>query len=149
MLSLLLHAIAGVITTGISFWLNRPLYTSGWKGSRISPLEFAYYILSVVSVCIGWYFNIAYVKAYPAEASWAHYIKMLFTNEAAASGSQDYIIANVFLFPMWIVSDGRRRGLRGSIVFFIMSLFTSFGFSMGLYLAAQERTVRLNAARNS
>jgi len=27
-----------------------------------------------------------------------------------------------------------------------MSLFTSFGFSMGLYLAAQERQVRWNAA---
>jgi len=28
-----------------------------------------------------------------------------------------------------------------------MSLFTSFGFAMGLYLAAQERQLRWNAAR--
>ena len=35
-----------------------------------------------------------------------------------------------------------RRGLRHTWIYFTMSLFTSFGFSMGLYLAAQERQVR-------
>jgi hypothetical protein len=43
--------------------------------------------------------------------------------------------------------DGPRRGLRGTWVYFTMSLFTSFGFSMGLYLAAQERQVRWLATR--
>jgi hypothetical protein len=30
-----------------------------------------------------------------------------------------------------------------------MSLFTSFGFAMALYLAAQERQVRWNAAQKA
>jgi hypothetical protein len=38
--------------------------------------------------------------------------------------------------------DGPRRGLRGTWIYFVMSLFTSFSFAMGLYLAAQERQVR-------
>ena len=147
MLALILHAIAGVITTAISVYLNRHLYRGGWKGSGIKPLEAGYYVIAVASVCLGWYFNIQYtLYDYPEQASWQHYIKMLFTNSAACSGSQDYVFANVLLFPMWIVSDGPRRGLKGSIIFFIMSLFTSFGFSMGLYLAAVERQVRNNEA---
>ena len=31
---------------------------------------------------------------------------------------------------------------RDTWIYFVMSLFTSFGFAMGLYLAAQERQVR-------
>jgi hypothetical protein len=46
------------------------------------------------------------------------------------------------LFPLWTISDGPRRGLRGTWIYFTMSLFTSFGFAMGLYLAAQERQLR-------
>jgi hypothetical protein len=42
--------------------------------------------------------------------------------------------------------DGRRRGLRLPWLCFVVSLFTSFGFAMGIYLAAQERQLRWNAA---
>jgi hypothetical protein len=34
---------------------------------------------------------------------------------------------------------------RRAWLYFVMSLFTSFGFAMGLYLAAQERQLRWNA----
>ena len=101
-----------------------------------------YYVLAVVSVCVGWYFNVRYVLGYPAEASWTHFTEMLFANPAAGSVGQDMIVTNVFLFPLWTMIDGPRRGLRGTWIYFMMSLFTSFGFAMGLYLAAQERQVR-------
>ena len=146
MLSLIIHATLGVIVTAAAFRLNRHLYTGGWPGSGVTALEAGFYLVSAASVLTGWYFNVTYVFAYPNEASWIHYTKMLFTNPAACSGSQDYVAANVLLFPMWIVADGKRRGIRAAFIFFVMSLFTSFGFAMGMYLAAQERQVRWNEA---
>ncbi len=69
-----------------------------------------------------------------------------FTNPASGSVGQDMIITNVLLFPLWTMIDGPRRGLRHTWIYFVMSLFTSFSFAMGLYLAAQERQVRWLAA---
>lgn len=148
MTSLLIHAGLGLFCLILFFIFNSYLYKPGWKGSSVSGLEALYYFIAVASVCTGWYFNIKYVFAYPEEAGWIHYTKMLFTNPAAGSGSQDLITANVFLFPLWTIIDGPRRGLKQPWIYFVLSLFTSFGFAMGLYLAAQERQVRwLKAAR--
>ena len=142
MTSLLVHAALGALCVAVFFRLNRHLYARDWDDSRMSWLEALYYVLAVGSVCTGWYFNVTYVRTYPAEASWVHFTKMLFTNPAAGSGGQDLIVTNVVLFPLWTMIDGPRRGLRGTWIYFAMSLFTSFGFAMGLYLAAQERQVR-------
>ena len=147
MLSLLIHAALGALTVAIFFKLNAHLYRSDWPGSRTTFLEGLYYVVAVGSVCTGWYFNVHYVMAYPAEASWVHFTKMLFANPAAASGAQDLIVTNLVLFPLWTMIDGPRRGLHGTWIYFTMSLFTSFGFSMGLYLAAQERQVRWLATK--
>jgi len=149
MRSLLVHAALGVLTVGIFFYVNAHLYRRDWVGSGPTFLEGVYYLLAVASVCTGWFFNVRYVMAYPADASWVHFTKMLFTNPAASSGAQDLIVTNAILFPLWTMIDGPRRGLRGTWIYFTMSLFTSFGFAMGLYLAAQERQVRWLAARRA
>lgn len=146
MQSLLIHAALGLLTVGIFFYVNAHLYRRDWNGARSTILEGLYYVLAVVSVCTGWFFNVRYVFAYPDEASWVHFTTMLFANPAASSGGQDLIITNAILFPLWTMIDGPRRGLRGTWIYFTMSLFTSFGFAMGLYLAAQERQVRWLAA---
>jgi hypothetical protein len=44
-----------------------------------------------------------------SEASWIHFTQPLFTNWASNSAAQDYIIANLVLFPLWTIVDGRRR----------------------------------------
>ncbi|MDB5977624.1 MAG: hypothetical protein JWR07_4384 [Nevskia sp.] len=142
MTSLLIHASLGLLTVILFFFFNAYLYKPNWKGAGVSAIEAVYYLLAIGSVCIGWYFNIKYVFAYPAEAGWIHYTKMLFTNPAAGSGAQDLLTANVFLFPLWTIIDGPRRGMKQTWLYFVISLFTSFGFAMGLYLAAQERQVR-------
>lgn len=149
MLSLLIHAALGVLTVAVFFYVNAYLYRRDWAGSGLTFLEGLYYVLAVGSVCTGWYFNVHYVMAYPAEASWAHFTKMLFGNPAAGSGGQDLIVTNALLFPLWTMIDGPRRGLRSTWIYFTMSLFTSFGFSMGLYLAAQERQVRWLATQRT
>lgn len=146
MQSLLIHAALGMLTVAVFFFVNAHLYRRDWPGSRTRPLEGLYYALAVISVCAGWFFNVRYVFSYPTEASWLHFTQMLFATPAGGSGAQDLIITNVFLFPLWTIIDGRRRGLKGTWIYFTMSLFTSFGFAMGMYLAAQERQVRWNSA---
>jgi len=142
MTSLLIHAALGALTIGVFFYVNAHLYRSDWTGSGMTLVERICYVLAVGSVCVGWYFNVRYVFGYPMEASWVHFTKMLFTNPAAGSIGQDVIVTNLFLFPLWTMIDGPRRGLKQPWIYFIMSLFTSFGFAMGLYLAAQERQLR-------
>lgn len=144
MTSLLLHALAGLVCLILFFVFNKHLYRGGWSGAAVGGWEALYYLLAVGSVCIGWYFNIQYVMGDPEHASWVDYTKKLFTNPAAGSGSQDLITANVFLFPLWTIIDGPRRGMKQPWIYFVLSLFTSFGFAMGFYLAAQERQVRWN-----
>ena len=144
MTSLLVHAAFGALTVGVFFYANAHLYRRDWVGSQATFLERLYYGLAVVSVCIGWYFNGKYVFAYPAEASWTHFTTQLFATPAGGSIAQDVIITNAILFPLWTIIDGPRRGMRWPWIYFVMSLFTSFGFAMGLYLAAQERQVRWN-----
>lgn len=145
MTSLLIHAGLGALTVAVFFHVNAYLYRRDWVGSKLTLPEGFCYALAVISVCVGWYFNQKYVFAYPAEASWIHFTKQLFDTPAGASGAQDLIITNALLFPFWTIRDGPRRGLRWAWIYFVMSLFTSFGFAMGLYLAAQERQVRWNA----
>jgi hypothetical protein len=147
MTSLAIHAALGLLTIGVFFRVNRHLYAGGWPGARVSALEALCYAIAVGSVVVGWYFDVTYVRRFPAQASWAHFIAMLFTNPASGSIGQDMIVTNGILFPLWTMIDGRRRGLRGTWVYFTMSLFTSFGFAMGLYLAAQERQVRWLVAK--
>jgi Terpene cyclase DEP1 len=142
MTSLLIHAALGLFCAVLFFYFNSHLYRSGWSGSRVSALEALYYFIAIGSVLVGWYFNVKYVQAFPEQAGWVHFTKMLFTNPAAGSGSQDLITTNLFLFPLWTIIDGPRRGLKRTWIYFVLSLFTSFGFAMGLYLAAQERQVR-------
>jgi hypothetical protein len=146
MLSLSIHAALGAITVAIFLSVNKHLYRGDWAGSDATMLEKAYYGLAVVSVLLGWYFNVRYVFGYPDEYSWSHFTAMLFTNPASGSVGQDMIITNVLLFPLWTMIDGPRRGLRHCWIYFVMSLFTSFSFAMGLYLAAQERQVRWQRA---
>lgn len=149
MLSLLIHAALGAATLALFLRFNAHLYRRDWAGSQVTLLEGAYYALAVISVCTGWYFNVHYVMAFPAQASWGHFTWMLFDNPASGSVGQDMIIANVFLFPLWTIIDGSRRGMRHTWIYFVISLFTSFAFAMGLYLAAQERQVRWLAAQKA
>jgi hypothetical protein len=146
MTSLVIHAILGVATTAFVVYGNRRLFSGRWAGSRVTPLEAVFYVAAVASVLLGWYFNIRYVQHFGARASWIHFTKSLFSNWAADSEAQDYLIVSLVLFPLWTIIDGRRRGIRVPWMFFVMSLFTSLGFCMGGYLAFVERQRRYNRA---
>jgi hypothetical protein len=138
---LLYYGILGVVSTVVAFAWNRRLFAGGAAG-RVSPLEGLFYLVGLISLGLGWYFNVRYVHLYGHTASYVNYTKALFNNWASDSAAQDYIIVNVVLFPLWSIVDGRRRGLKAPWIFFVMSLFTSLAFSVAIYLAFVERQIR-------
>jgi uncharacterized protein DUF2834 len=142
---LLISGILGIGTTVVAFYANRHLFSAGNAAGRVSLLEGTYYVVGVVSIVLGWYFNVRYTHTYHNANYW-NYTKMLFTNWAADSAAQDYIIVNLVLMPLWTIVDGTRRGLRWAWIFFVMSLFTSLAFSVAIFLAFMERQWRANKA---
>ncbi|MBV8463696.1 MAG: DUF2834 domain-containing protein [Acidimicrobiales bacterium] len=143
--SLVFFGILGVISTAAAFWGNRHLF-GGRVRLGITPLEGLYYAIGLCSLGLGWYFNVRYTYTYGHHANYWNYTKMLFSNWAADSAAQDYVIVNVVLLPLWTIVDGRRRGLRVAWIFFVMSLFTSLAFSVAMFLAFIERQLRYNRA---
>jgi hypothetical protein len=139
--SLVFYGILGIASTAIAFVGNRRLFIGGGAG-RASFLECLYYFLGLVSLGLGWYFNVRYVHQFGHTATYVGFTKALFSNWAADSAAQDYIMVNLVLLPLWTITDGRRRGLRIPWIFFVASLFTSLAFSMALYLGFVERQIR-------
>jgi hypothetical protein len=132
--------LLAIATTAFAFWVNRELFSGGRVG-RPTALEALFYVLGVISIILGWYFNVRYTH-HARHPSYINYTKALFTNWASDSAAQDYLIVNVALLPIWSIVDGRRRGIRAPWIFFVMSLFTSLSFAMALYLAFVERRIR-------
>jgi hypothetical protein len=142
---LLIFGILGLATTAVAFYVNRHLFTGGTAAGRVSVLEGVYYVVGVCSIVLGWYFNVRYSHTYH-DANYWNYTKMLFSNWAADSAAQDYVIVNVVLLPLWTIVEGSRRGLKWSWIFFVMSLFTSLAFAIAIFLAFMERQLRYNNA---
>ncbi len=143
---LVLYGTLGIVSTIYAFMVNRRLFGREGAG-RVSALEAVYYVVGACSLVLGWYFNVRYVHLYGHRATYVDYTKQLFTNWAADSAAQDYIIVNVVLFPLWSIVDGRRRGVRYPWIFFVMSLFTSLAFAVAFFLAFMERQRRYNQSR--
>ena len=157
MVSFLVHGLLGLTVIGWIIASNSKVFARPANGPWLSPLECVYYLVGIASVVLGWYFNIHFVKQYAhgstnpiwGPGSWADYIRLMFTNPAASSASQDYTIANVILLPLFTIVDGYRRGLRRPWLFFVSSLFTSFAFAFAFYFATIERQRRHAQARET
>ncbi|MGH8446478.1 MAG: DUF2834 domain-containing protein [Solimonas sp.] len=142
----LFYALLGLASVALIVWLSRGLYRPGGKAGAASGLEWACYLLALPALFIGWYFNIEYMRQYGAEAGWWHWTTLLFVNPASASGGQDLIIANLILYPLWTIVDGRRVGMKAPWLYFFMSLLTSYAFAIALFMAVRERQLRYNRA---
>jgi Terpene cyclase DEP1 len=158
MVSLVVHAVLGLTAIGWIVVANSKVFARPAGGAMFSPLECVYYVVGIASVALGWYFNITYVREYShgstnplwgEHGSWAEYIRLMFTNPAADSASQDYTIANVVLLPIFTIVDGYRRGLKRPWLYFVSSLFTSFAFAFAFYFATMERQRRHAQARET
>ena len=138
---LLFYGVLGIASTALAFIYNKRLFVGRFAG-RVSLLEGSFYFFGLVSLGLGWYFNVRYTHLYGHRANYVNYTKLLFSNWAADSAAQDYTMVNLILLPLWTIVDGRRRGLRIPLIFFVMSLFTSLAFAMAMFLAFVERQIR-------
>lgn len=139
------YVLIGLASIAVVFWANAPLYRRGSAAAGTSGLEALYYLVALIALLVGWYFNFQYFRQYGAEVGWWHWTTLLFVNPASASGGQDLIIANLLLFPLWTIVDGRRRRMKLVWWYFPMSLLTSYAFGIALFMAVQERQLRWNA----
>ena len=139
------YVIIGLLSIAAIFWGSANLYRDG-KAGTTPALEWFYYAVALAALLIGWYFNFQYFRTYADEVGWWHWTTLLFVNPASASGGQDLIIANLILFPLWTIYDGRRCGMRLAWWYFPMSLLTSYAFAAALFMAVRERQLRWNAA---
>lgn len=150
MVSLIVHAVLGLAVIGWIVASNPTVFAKPAGQPMFSPLECVYYVVGIASILLGWYFNIRFVQQYTlgssnpiwGPGSWVDYIRLMFTNPAASSASQDYTIANVILLPLFTIADGYRRGFRRPWLYFVSSLFTSFAFAFAFYFATIERQRR-------
>jgi hypothetical protein len=150
MVSLVVHALLGVIVLVLIVKLNPAIFARVRSGPQLSALEIVYYVVGLASIVLGYYFNHQFVQEYSTPGSnpfwgpgsWQQFIALGYVNPAAGSASQDYTIINVILLPLFTIIDGRRRGIRHSWLFFVSSLFTSCAFAYAFYFATIERQRR-------
>jgi hypothetical protein len=151
MLSLVVHAVLGVVVVWLIVRSNREIFRRPASAPLVSPLELALYIAAVVSVVVGWTFNVRFVTENTdgwltnplwGDGSWAQYMELMFDNAAAGSASGDFITANVVVLPLALLA-GRGRGINRPWLYFVATLFTSFSLGWALYLATIERQRRL------
>jgi len=150
MVSLIVHAILGIVVIAWIVRANPQIFARPAGGPAFSALELVFYVIGVASIALGYYCNHQFVAQYAVEGgnpiwgpgSWQQFIALGYTNPAAASASQDYTIINVILLPLFTIIDGHRRGIRRPWLFFVSSLFTSCAFAYAFYFAVIERQRR-------
>ena len=102
--SLVIFGILGLASTAVAFVVNRHLFAGGTVPDG-PPLEAVYYAVGLAR----WASGGTSTSATPtsmATPTTGNYTKMLFTNWAADSAAQDYIIVNVVLMPLWTIVEG-------------------------------------------
>ena len=154
MVSLIVHAMLGVLVIWFAIASNSQIFSPSPDGPRFSTLEIVYWAVGIASIALGYYFNAQFVAEYAivsgnpfwGPGSWQQFIQLGYVNPAAASVSQDYTIINLILLPLFTIIDGRRRGIRRPWIFFVSSLFTSCAFAYAFYFATIERQRRHDLA---
>jgi hypothetical protein len=151
MVSLIVHALLGLAVIVAIVALNPGIFRQH-AIPKVSVLEAVYYVVGVAAIPLCWYFNIRFVTENAhgvvhnplwGPGSWAEFIRLGYATPPAGSNSNDFIIGNVILLPLFTIVDGRRRGVGQPWLYFVCSLLTSFSFAWAFYLATVERQRRL------
>jgi len=154
MVRVIVRALLGVVVIGFIIASNRQIFRRVRYGPRLSGLEWAYYVVGVTTVVLGWYFAFQFMSQNATDSgnplwgagSWTDYRRMMFDNPAGSSAGQDYTIANFVLLPLFAIIDGFRRGVRRPWLYVVASVFTSFAFAWAFYLATAERQRRVSGS---
>lgn len=155
MLSLIIHLVLGIAVI-VAIVASNPRIFRRPATPKVSALEAVFYLAGVAATVIGYYFNHRYVSEYSQgthnaiwgdHGSWKEFILLGYDNPAAASASQDYTIMSLILLLLFVIVDGRRRGIRHAWMYLLLILFTSSAFPWAFYLATVERQRRVDAVR--
>ena len=159
MVSLIVHAALAI---AVVVWIvrsNPAVFRQPAAGPSFSALEIAYLAIGLVSIGLGWFFNVTFVFDYGpdqlffnplwGDGSWAQYLDLMFDNPAAGSAGADFIVANAVLLPLVTIVDGLRRGIARQWLYFAATFFASFTFGWAFYLFTVERQRRLAAREDA
>ena len=94
MVSLILHAVLGVLVVVWVVRSNPAVFRRPPEGPLLTRLELAFIAIGLLSIALGWYFNTTFVLDYGpdrllfnplwGDGSWAQYLELMYDNPAAA-----------------------------------------------------------------
>jgi hypothetical protein len=123
---------------------------------KVSVLEAVYYVAGIAATVIGYYFNLKYVNGYSQgthnaiwgdHGSWKEFIQLGWANPAVSSASSDYYLMSLVVLPLFVIVDGRRRGVRHPWLYVMFVLTASSTFGWAFYLATIGRQRRVTAGK--
>lgn len=153
MVSLIVHGLIGVAAIVAVVAVNPHIFKQP-ASPKLSVLEAVYYIAGIAGTVIGYYCNIQYMNhigpgshnpIWGEHGSWREFIQLGYTNWAASSASSDYTIMSLILLPLFVIVDGRHRGVRHAWLYILFVLTASSSFGWAFYLATVERQRRVTA----
>jgi hypothetical protein len=124
--ALIVHGLLGITVVFAFVRANRPLFA---RGAPLSRLELTYVLVGVATTVGAWVFNIRFVIDYMHRNA----------NPLWGSGSVDYIVINLVILPLLLLTDGRRRQIESLWLAFVATLFLSCTAGFALYFLAVER----------
>jgi hypothetical protein len=154
MVSLIVHAVLGIAAI-VAIVVSNPHIFRRSTTPKVSVLEAVYYLAGIAATVIGYYFNVRYINEFAhgvvhnpfwGSGSWAEFIRLGYVNPAASNASEDYTIMSLIVLPLFVIVDGRRRGIHHSWLYFAFVLTASSAFAWAFYLATVERQRRIMAA---
>jgi fucose permease len=123
---------------------------------KVSVLEAVYYVAGIAATVIGYYFNLKYVNDYSQgshnaiwgdHGSWKEFIQLGWANPAVSSASSDYYLMSLVVLPLFVIVDGRRRGVRHPWLYVMFVLTASSTFGWAFYLATIGRQRRVTVSK--
>ena len=153
MVALIIHAVIAIGVIVAIVVLNPHIFRQPVM-PKLSLLEAAYYLAGIAATVVGYYFNLKYVNDYSRgthnaiwgdHGSWKEFIQLGWANPAVSSASSDYYITSLVVTPVFVIADGRRRGVRHAWLYVMFVLTASSTFALAFYLATVERRRRVTA----
>src|ERR1700736_2506447 len=153
MVALIIHAVIAIGVIVAIVVLNPHIFRQPVM-PKLSLLEAAYYLAGIAATVVGYYFNLKYVNDYSRgthnaiwgdHGSWKEFIQLGWANPAVSSASSDYYITSLVVTPLFVIVDGRRRGVRHAWLYVMFVLTASSTFALAFYLATVERRRRVTA----
>jgi Protein of unknown function DUF2834 len=154
MVALIIHLFIAIVVIVVIVASNPQIFRRP-ATPKVSVLEAVYYVAGIAATVIGYYFNLKYVNDYSQgshnaiwgdHGSWKEFIQLGWANPAVSSASSDYYIMSLVVLALFVIVDGRRRGVRHAWLYVLFVLTASSTFAWAFYLATVERKRRATAS---